>query len=141
MKEEKLIFNKEKLAGIAKRHHLVFVVLFGSRARGERKNVESDLDIAVLVKKEPTYRQYMDIYGDIADLFAGENADVRLLNDADLMFRYNVVRDGILLFGDTKVYEKYKLLTIRRYVDDGKKYFPFLDQKIEERLFHLEKTL
>ncbi|QQG40754.1 MAG: nucleotidyltransferase domain-containing protein [Candidatus Levyibacteriota bacterium] len=139
--KKKIQFDKEKMAAIAKKHGLVFVVLFGSKARGEKPNAESDLDIAVLAKKDLSYKQYMNVHSMIADLFSGQNADVRLLNDTDLLFQHNVVRDGILLFGNHEEYKTYKRLIVRRYVDDGEIYFPMLDRLVFKQQEELERKI
>lgn len=141
MKTSRLVFDENKLKEIGQKYKLVFVVLFGSKARGERVNPETDLDIAVLTKKETSYKLYRNIYGDIANLFLGQNTDARFLNDADLLFCFNVVRDGVLLYGNEEDYMEYKLAIARRYVDDGKKYFPARDQFLLKRQRELEKYL
>src|SRR3990167_2558827 len=134
-------FNKKRIAAIAKKYGLTFVILFGSKARLERANPETDLDIAVLAKSNPDYKLFGRLYREFSDVFKGENVDVRFLNGTDLLFRHSVVRDGLLLYGDEKKYLEYKLLTIKRYVDDGKKYFPVLDEKIKNNLKFLEGSL
>lgn len=134
-------FDKEKIAEIAQKHKLLFVILFGSKARGERENAESDLDIAALSFQEPDYDLFKKLFSDFSSIFRGHNVDVRFLNDTDLLFRNSVVRDGVLLYGDENNYLNFKLLTIKQYVDDGKKYFPALDEKIENNQKILEKKL
>lgn len=134
-------FDKEKIAKIAQKHKLLFIILFGSKARGERANAESDLDIAVLSFQEPDYNLFKKLFSDFSSIFRGHNIDVRFLNDTDLLFRNSVVRDGVLLYGDENNYLNFKLLTIKQYVDDGKKYFPALDEKIENNQKILEEKL
>ena len=140
-KVDPIRFDKEKMAKIVKKYHLVFVVLFGSKARGEKQNIESDLDIAVLPPEESSYELFKNLYSEFSDLFRGENVDVRFLDDSNLMFRYQVVKHGILLAGDEKEYLDYKLSIIRQYADDGKKYLPILDKLVHNRLEILEKKL
>lgn len=137
----KIPFDKEKIAKIAQKHKLLFVVLFGSKPRMEKPNPETDFDIAVLTKKVPSYKLFGKLFSEFSDVFPGENVDVRFLNDTDLLFRHSVVRDGVLLYGDEKKYLDFKLLTIRQYVDDGRKYFPALDEKIKNSLKILEENL
>lgn len=134
-------FDKEKIAKIAKKYKLLFVVLFGSKARMEKPNVETDLDLAVLTNMSPDYKLFGNLFSEFSDIFRGENVDVRFLNDSDLIFRNSVVRDGVLLYGDENNYLNFKLLTIKQYVDDGKKYFPALDEKIENSQRILEEKL
>lgn len=137
-------FDKEKIArvtSVAKKYNLVFVVLFGSKARTEKPNPETDLDIAILTKSEADYKLLGKLFSEFSDIFRGENVDVRFLNNCDLVFRHNVVRDGVLLYGNKDKYLSYRLLTIRRYIDDGKKYFPVLDEMIENTQKKLEERL
>ena len=141
MNSLKIRFYKKEISRIAKKYKIVFVILFGSRARMEKPNSETDLDIAVLAKKETDYKLFGKLFSEFSDVFRGENVDVRFLNGSNLLFRHSVVRDGILLYGDENKYLEYKLLTIKRYVDDGRKYFPALDEKIENAQRTLEEKL
>lgn len=134
-------FDKEKIAKIAQKHKLLFVVLFGSKARGERENAESDLDIGVLSSQKSDYDIFNKIFSDFSSAFRGHNVDVRFLNDTDLLFRFQVVKDGILLFGREKDYGIYRLSIMRQYKDDGQKYFPMLDRMIEVKQKLLEESL
>lgn len=134
-------FDKEKIAKIAQKHKLLFVILFGSKARGERENAESDLDIAALSFQEPDYDLFKKLFSDFSSIFRGHNVDVRFLNDTDLLFRFQVIKDGILLFGREKDYDIYKLSIVRQYQDDGQKYFPMLDRMIEVKQKLLEESL
>ena len=133
--------DKEKIAKIAQKYKLLFVILFGSKARGEKPNIETDIDIAVLTNRTPGNKLFGNLFSEFSEIFRGENVDVRFLNDSDLLFRNSVVRDGILLFGDESNYLNFKLLTIKQYVDDGKKYFPMLDRMIETKQKLLEASL
>jgi len=137
----KIFVDKKKITKIARKHKLLFVILFGSKARGERANAESDLDIAVLCSREPDYDIFKRLFSDFSDIFRGQNVDVRFLNDADLLFRFEVIKDGILLFGKEKDFSVYKLSIMRQYQDDGHKYFPMLDRMIEVKQKLLEESL
>lgn len=137
----KIPFDKEKIAKISEKHKLLFVVLFGSKARGERENAESDLDIAVISSQKSDYDLFKKLFSDFSDIFRGHNVDVRFLNHSDLLFRYLVVKDGVLLCGDKNKYFEYRLLTIKQYVDDGKKYFPALRILIDRKLENLQRGL
>lgn len=134
-------FNKEKIGTIAKKYHLKFVILFGSKARLEPRNIESDFDIAVFAGKETDYKFLLNLFSEFSDLFPGENVDVRSLDTTNLLFRYQVVKHGVLLFGDKKKYLMYKLNIIKQYVDDGQKYFPFLEDRLNRQQKYLEEQL
>lgn len=132
--------QKNQLTHVAQEIGAIFIVAFGSNARGEARP-DSDLDIAVLMKKKPDYPLFTKAYGSISDVFRGNNVDVRFLNDADPLFTMQVVRDGVLLFGDQDDYDSLRMLANRRYVDDGAKYFPLFDEQLKEQQKRLERNI
>lgn len=114
-----IAYDKTKLASVARKYGLRFVILHGSYATG-RPHKGSDLDIALLGRQELGGRKYLNLYGEVADIF-GDNPrrdlDLKMLNRVDPFFRYQVVRDGVLLYGDQSKYEEYKLFAYRAYED------------------------
>ncbi len=112
-------YDKIKFANVARKYGLRFVILHGSYATG-RTHKSSDLDIAVLGNKELDYRKYLNFHGEVADIF-GDNPrrdlDLKMLNKVDPFFRYQVVRDGVLLYGDATEYAEFKLFAQRAYED------------------------
>jgi len=108
-----------QFAKVARKYGLRFVILHGSYATG-RPHKGSDLDIAVLGNKELDSRKYLNLHGEVADIF-GDNPrrelDFKMLNRVDPFFRYQVARDGVLLYGDTTAYEEFKLFAYRAYDD------------------------
>ena len=112
-------YNKPQLARVARKYRLKFVILHGSYATG-RSHHGSDLDIAVLGEKEVSFGQHLKLYGDFSDIF-GDNAkrelDLKTLHKVDPLFRYEVTRDGVLLYGDPSEYEEYKAVSYRSYED------------------------
>ena len=114
--------QKKQIIRVAKEVGAVFIVAFGSAVRGEARQ-DSDLDIAIMADKHPDYPLFGEAYSKISDIFRGKNVDVRFLNDADPLFAMQVVRDGVLLYGDMDAYDDFRMLTNRRYIDDGAKYF------------------
>lgn len=139
MKQAAFSFDKNKLAELSKKYGLRFVVLFGSFAR--REKTYEDIDIAVLTEKNPDSALFGDLFNEFSNLFPNEQIDLRFLNDSDLLFRFEVVKNGVLLYGDENAYTDYRLLTHRMYIDDGKKYFPFRDRLLENRQKALEAAL
>lgn len=116
------------------------VIAFGSRVtKSEHK--DSDLDIAVLTKTTPDYDVFQKVYASLSDIFKGENVDVRFLNEADPLFAMQVVKNGVLLYGDQDTYDDLKMITNRRYVDDGKKYFPMHEQLLIEQQKRLRRLV
>ena len=88
---------------------IVFAYIFGSVARGEVHRF-SDLDVAIYLKCS-SVSKLMDIVKRIPDMCV--NLDIRMLNDSPPLFRYNVIKHGILLFcRDKDVHEEFVYRTL-----------------------------
>jgi len=89
------------------------------------------LDIAVLGIKEIPFHKQLELRGDLANIF-GDNEtrelDLKELNNTDALFRYLVVRDGALLYGNNADYEEFKAYARR-------------DFELSKDLFDLEELL
>ncbi len=140
MKQAAFSYDKEKIADVSQRYGLRFVILFGSYAREEEKDT-SDVDVAVLAEHKPDAELFGILFSAFSEIFPHKEIDVRFLNNPDLLFRFQVVKDGVLLYGDKKEYEAYYRYSIKSYVDDGRKYFPFRDQLLREQQQKLEEAL
>ena len=114
-----IIYDRAQLDRVVRKYGLRFAILHGSYATGHTHK-GSDLDIAVLGIRELDYRKYLSLHGEMSDIF-GDNTrrdlDLKMLNKVDPFFRYQVVRDGVLLYGDTTEYEEFKLFAQRAYDD------------------------
>ncbi len=122
--------DKTKLEKIGRRHNLRFIILHGSYAKGT-PHKGSDLDIAVLGQRRIPFNEILEIHGELGDVF-GDNEerelDVKSLHGADLLLRYYVTRDGILLYGDPTGFNEFKAYARRTFED-------------AQKLFHLEEIL
>jgi predicted nucleotidyltransferase len=127
----------KQLRKLAKQLKLKLVVLYGSKISGTSRS-DSDFDVAVLSAKKPDYRLFNQLFAD--RIFKGENVDIRFLNQADPLYAMEVVKDGILLFGDQDEFDDLKVLVNKKYIDDGRKYFPFRDQLLKEQQNYLSKA-
>lgn len=114
-----MVIDSKKLS-----QHLVnlpsvkLVYLFGSHAKGQSSQ-RSDVDIALLLK-EPILNS-LQTKLDLLDLFqnlVGEEVDITLLNTAGSVLKYQVVKNGQLLFerspGDHK---KFQISAWKEYFD------------------------
>lgn len=115
----KISYDQKKLAKIAQKHGLRFIILHGSHATGKTR-VGSDVDIAVLGKQKSQPKNFLEFYQDIARTVGdrpGRELDLKMLDRVDPFFRYQVIRSGILLYGNSTDYEDFKAFAYRAYED------------------------
>jgi len=114
------IINKLKaaVAGIAKKRDLKMVILYGSLAKGKTKP-DSDVDIAVLGNNLLTMDNIIEIIDDFSAELAINDIDVKSLHRVDPLFRYQVTKDGILLYGNERDFMSFKIYAFRDYVDSA----------------------
>jgi len=83
------------------RHDVVLAYLYGSQARGEAGPL-SDVDVAVLFRAElrgnERFRQLLAVMGEFMDIFEREDVFVADLDDATPLLRFEVYREGRLLY-------------------------------------------
>lgn len=94
---------------------LRLVVLYGSYAK-RRADIESDLDIAVLgcpVEKFP------ECYKRLSEIFGEYDLDMVRLEDADALFRHEVMNDGVLLYGSPDLFFEHRAFAYRDFVDSA----------------------
>lgn len=107
---------KPKISDIAEKYRLLLVILYGSRATGKARP-ESDIDIAVLGKEPIKFNTLVDLNNEFAEIFETKNIDVKSLHFADPLFRYEVTRKGISLYGEAGFYIRFKAYAFRDYND------------------------
>jgi predicted nucleotidyltransferase len=100
----------------AKKRNLSLVVLYGSQATGKSRE-NSDIDIAVLGKETLKFEDIADMNNDFSDIFGRNDLDVKSLHFANPLFRFQVMRDGRLLFGDRKDFLSFKAYAFRDFHD------------------------
>lgn len=124
--------QQKQINEIGKEYNLKLVVVHGSYAKGQVHPC-SDLDIAVLGKKKISFNTLMKLHFAFANVF-GDNRerelDVKSLHNKDPLFRYYVMRDGLLIYGDITDYNEFRAYAIRDYIES----LPFfiLEQKLVE---------
>ncbi|MBI4050404.1 MAG: nucleotidyltransferase domain-containing protein [Candidatus Doudnabacteria bacterium] len=115
----KIRYDQKRLAQVANKFGLKFVILHGSFAIGSTHK-ESDLDIAVLGKNDIGFDELLKLHGELSDVFKltqGADLDLKTLHKIDPLFRYEVTRTGRLLYGSPVNYEEYKAYTLRAMED------------------------
>ncbi|MGH7552232.1 MAG: nucleotidyltransferase family protein [Longimicrobiales bacterium] len=86
------------LEAASRRLGLRRVVLFGSYATGEpTPDAHSDVDVAVSLASPRDRSAFWEIHNELAPIFADRPLDLVFLADADPLFRWEIVREGILL--------------------------------------------
>ena len=112
-------FDTAKLKQTAQDFGLKFIILHGSFANGIAHK-ESDVDIAALAKKTLDFKQELELYGAMSEVFklpAQTDLDFKTLNKVDPLFRYLVTKNSKLLYGNLTDYEDYKAYAYRAYED------------------------
>lgn len=127
--------NAGLLAKIFAPYHIVSVYLYGSAAQ-EKMTALSDVDIALVVS-EPEYvpQERLNLELEIEDKIAIElgvrRADVRIINQAPLLVKGEVLTTGILLYsGDEEGRVNFETRTLMEYFD----FLPVAEMIIDARL-------
>ncbi len=115
-KIEEIEAFKPQIERVAEKYNLSLVLLYGSIAT-ERAHSQSDVDIAVLKKEQISFRELVDLNNEFMDIFGIDEIDVKSLNGSDALFRYYVMHDGILLYGDSRLYNSFKMYAFRDYCE------------------------
>lgn len=132
--------KKLKIINIAKKYDLRFIILYGSYAKNQVRP-DSDIDIAVLGNKIVDFSQIVDLNNEFIDLLHFNEIDVKSLHRTNPLFRYQVTRDGILLFGNENDYNHFKAYAFRDYID-SQNLFKLRDILTQRRLNKLlSKTI
>src|SRR3989338_9932512 len=140
-----LKFDKEKLNKYAEKADIKFAVLFGSQVGGKLAD-ESDFDIAVSLKDRKSIFDDLGKYSEMLENFAKifsvseDKIDLTDLNNANILLRYEITRNGVLLFGDSQDYEEFKAFSFRDYMD-AKSLFELEDKIIKKRLSFIKENL
>lgn len=127
--------QKKQLENIGRRHNLRFLILHGSCATNTPR-AGSDVDLAYVASGPERGDEYLQLFGELAKVFGNaphRELDVKSLHHADPLFRYQVVRDGVLLYGNLTDYEEFKLFAYRDYGDS------YDLRRLQDRL--LEKSI
>jgi len=108
--------DRKKIKKIAEKYQLKLVVLYGSQATGKAKS-NSDIDIAILGERRIDFDKHIELINEFTSLFQTDEVDVKLLHDTNPLFRYQVMRDGILLYGKDYDFSSFRAYAFRDYMD------------------------
>ena len=107
-----------------------FVVLFGSHAKGTEHDT-SDYDVAVLFRTPEKFaKKYTELLFSLSEHLGlpAERIDLTNLGADNILLRYEITRDGRLLYGERADFVQYQGFAFREFVD-------------AKNLFELERTL
>jgi uncharacterized protein len=110
--------DKAKLNNIAKKHKLVLLILFGSRAKGQHRE-DSDWDLAYLAQRDLTSKKKMDLYSDLEDVAKFNTIDLIDLNATeDALLKKNIFQNSICIHeGQKCLFDKMLTDAIYEYID------------------------
>lgn len=112
-------YDREKMIETCRKYNIFLLILHGSQAKGLATEW-SDVDIGILGEPAVIKDKYMDIMGDLADIF-GDKCDPVFLNGAEALISYYVARDGQPLYEKTKgLFSSFQASAIARYMDTRK---------------------
>ncbi len=125
----------DKIRELCKKHGIMVFILFGSYA-ANRFDSESDVDVAILVKNPVSIlKSRTRILKKLSDLFGYKDIDLVLLNHADPLLKFNIAREGKLIYEETKgLFNIFKVRAMSEH-NDAKKFYQlekeFVKQYIE----------
>lgn len=96
------------------------VVLFGSHATSTpTPGPDSDIDLAISSTATEARPDFWEIHRTFASVFADRPLDIVFLADADPLFRWEIVAEGVLLYGDPIDFAEYRAFAFRDFVDSA----------------------
>ena len=111
---------KAEIKFLEKDQDILLVYLFGSQAQNETGPL-SDIDLAVLLKpaaKKDYFEKKLTLLGLFTDFFGRDDIDLVILNEAPLVLKYNILKDGKPLFiRDEELHVNLIQKTISEYLD------------------------
>lgn len=134
-------YSHEQLRLICLDLEIRLLILFGSRARtGQRVQPESDLDLGVLFRPGVEDLRFTLCLDRLSEVFPGYSLDLGFLNQADPLFRFEVVQEGVLLYGEEMDFLEYKAFDFRDFMDS--KDLRNLEKKLfEQKMAYILKEL
>jgi len=124
--------QKVKMGKTAKKFRLKLIMAFGSQVNG-KTHPKSDLDIAVLFPSgDFTFKKYGELHSSLLDVFPGYEVDMVILNRADPLLLKKINENPLLLFGEKRDFDEFRIYAFNRYED----YRPYLamEEKIVDNL-------
>jgi predicted nucleotidyltransferase len=108
---------KNKIAGVARKHGLSCIVLFGSRATG-KTHALSDTDIAFMADRDVDYREQFEIQSDFGDALNIGNLELVNMRRVSPLLMRQIADKGKLLYEDRRGrFVGFRILSFKLYVE------------------------
>ena len=92
---------KSSLAGLFVKYSIIFAYLFGSRAK-KKTTPLSDIDIAIFLAdgttKEEAFSTKLKLMNEVSSRLHIKEVDIIILNTATILLKFQVIKNGILIF-------------------------------------------
>ncbi len=112
------VLDRSHLREVCTRLAVRLLVLFGSRATGRPVPcADSDVDLALALLDPRERRSIREYRSAVAELLPEAALDVVLLHDADPLFRWEIMGDSVLLWGEPQDYLELRAFAYRDFVD------------------------
>jgi len=129
--DKKIIMERLRYS-LEKRPNLLFAYVYGSFVRADKFR---DIDIAVYLKQIPSTPLHveLELETELGNIIKNYLVDVRILNNAPLSFRYNVIKSGKpIVVVDDDARTDFEEATLSNYFD----FSPFRKMYLKETLGH-----
>ena len=103
------------LQNLTDRKNFLLVFLFGSFAK-ECSTVDSDVDVAIMFENIPDFYGVNDLKDELSS-HIGREVDILVLNTASPIIRMQVLKYGLVIKKDPKVYNDFFVRTFNEYND------------------------
>jgi len=103
------------LQNLTDRKNFLLVFLFGSFAK-ECATVDSDVDVAIMFENIPDFYGVNDLKDELSS-HIGREVDILVLNTASPIIRMQVLKYGLVIKKDPKVYNDFFVRTFNEYND------------------------
>jgi predicted nucleotidyltransferase len=115
-----LSFEAKRLEAACEQLGLSLLVAYGSRAGASHEpRPDSDLDLALSLPGPRGWARLSDCLSALGEVFPDYTLDAVFLSDADPLFRWEIMREGKLLYGDPIAFLEYRAFAWKDFVDSA----------------------
>ena len=109
----------KNLKNLLKKYEIVFLFLFGSKAKGEKYTHKySDIDLAYLSKRDLSLKEESQMLLELSKFFRSSNLDLVDVKKAPPLLLKNIFENHKVIYcKDKKLYRLYQIYAIRKYLE------------------------